>query len=179
MSEQQENTTVPIVSSAEKEVESLPKDTTSNIDNASSKASSSNTTKKRSRKRTSEEILQEIRKETEKEEPKSPKTEKNSSPPPPKKRVKVVASDDEEEEDSETPSFWRGAVAKPLLLAGLGGLTFFVNNWFSTSRPAQPQTSKQKYVQPAPVQKRTVAAQNVPTVPNSNPILPKIQGFSN
>ena len=91
----------------------------------------------------------------------------------------TVASDSDEEEDSETPSFWRGAVAKPLLLAGLGGATFFVNHWFktstATSRPTQPQTSKQKYV-PATVQKRTVAA---PHVPNSKANLPKIQGFSN
>lgn len=186
MSDQQNNTPAPLASSDEKGDVSPPSVTTKKTDKLSSKENSENITKKKRPKRTSEEILEEIRSEKKPEapvQPTSPLAQK-SSPPPPRKKVKVVASDDDEESEAETPSFFKGVVAKPLLLAGLGGLTFFVNHWFKTTTKTTPkpqyQHAKQKHLQPAaavfPKTNTTTAAPSY--VSNTPTKLPTIQGFS-
>ena len=170
------------VSNEEKEIEKVPSATTKNIEKTSLKENSSSTTQKKRKKRTSEEILEEIKKpkkEETKEEAKTPPP--NSPPPPPQKKVKVIATDDEDEDD-ETPSFWRGVIAKPLLLAGLGGLTFFVSNWFKTTTKATPKPQyvkqqPQKHVQPATVWKPQPAAP--PSFNHVQSKMPRIEGFSN
>ena len=181
MSDKPENPpAAPHVSSEEKETDKVPSDTTTDIEKTSSKENFTNTTQKKRKKRTTEEILEEIRREkTKKEEAKTPPP---NSPPPPQKRVKVTASDDEDDDD-EAPSFWRGAVAKPLLLAGLGGLTFFVNHWFKTTTKTTPKpqyvqpVKQQKHLQPAAAMWKQPAAP--PSVNNVQVKLPQIQGFSN
>lgn len=185
MSDQQNNTPAPLASSDEKGDVSPPSVTTKKTDKLSSKENSESTTKKKRPKRTSEEILEEIRSEKKPEapvQPTSPLAQKSS--PPPRKKVKVVASDDDEESEAETPSFFKGVVAKPLLLAGLGGLTFFVNHWFKTTTKTTPkpqyQHAKQKHLQPAaavfPKTNTTTAAPSY--VSNTPTKLPTIQGFS-
>ena len=74
--------------------------------------------------------------------------EKGESEPEPK-RVRVTTEQEEEEE----PSFFRGGLVKPLLLAGLASASFFVNNMYRTtvSKPSTvQQTHKKKVVQTMP-----------------------------
>lgn len=182
MSDKPETTlAAPHVSNVEKETEKVPSVTTKNIEKTSSKENSSDTIPKRRKKRTSEQILEEIRNEKKEETKEEVKTPPPTSPPP-QKRVKVTTSEDEDF-DEELPSFWKGVIAKPLLLAGLGGLTFFVSHWFKTTtkttpKPQYQHAKPQKHVQSAAAWKPQPAAPP-PSFSNVQAKLPTIQGFSN
>ena len=80
--------------------------------------------------------------EEEKEEKKTEKEEieeKVGSEPQPK-RIRVTSDEYEEEE----PSFWRGGLIKPLLIAGLASASFFVNTMYKTSVPKATPPIQQK-----------------------------------
>ena len=157
--------------------------TTSRTENESSKESSGGTTKRKRVKRTSQEILAELNRESKPAEKKQAPEKEEAAPAgeeeaeeAPVKRQRVTREPDEDDSEGEgSPSLWRGAVAKPLLLAGLGGLSFFVNHWFKTTVPkkkAPPHTPAEAVpAKPSP-QKKTALFNKRPGV------RPKIQGFT-
>jgi hypothetical protein len=86
-----------------------------------------------------EEITEEIKAETDKPKRKNqkrkPEKEEEGSA---EKRVKVVA-----EKETE-PSFFRGGIVKPLLLAGLASASFYVNHLYNTSAPKKKIPTKEE-----------------------------------
>jgi hypothetical protein len=70
------------------------------------------------------------------------------------KRVRITTEDDQTEQ--EEPSFWRGGLIKPLLIAGIASASFYVNNIYNTKKtiptPTQPPQKKKTIVPSNPVQ---------------------------
>ena len=54
---------------------------------------------------------------------------------PPTKRVKITKDDQTTE---STPSLWRGVVAKPLLLAAVSAVSFYINSVYNTNQSQTP-----------------------------------------
>jgi hypothetical protein len=78
------------------------------------------------------------------------KVEETLAEEPQPKRVRVTQEDPGEEEE---PSFFRGGLVKPLLLAGIASASFFVNNMYRTTvvKPSTvQQAQKKKVVQTMP-----------------------------
>ena len=80
-------------------------------------------------------------KQEEKQEEKPEELEPDD-PEPPNKRIRVTK---EPEQQQPQANFLRGALLKPLMLAGIGALSFYVNNLYSTSTPVvQPNKPAEK-----------------------------------
>ena len=58
------------------------------------------------------------------------------------KRIRITTQEEGDEE--EEPSFWRGGLIKPLLIAGLASASFFVNTMYKTSVPKAIPPIQQK-----------------------------------
>ena len=175
MSSPEENV-LPVKSEEKSPVETVDS-TTSSTEKESSKENLGNITKRKRVKRTSQEILAELNRESKPVEKKQEPEKEAGEEEAPAKRQRVTREPDEEDsEGEENPSLWRGAVAKPLLLAGLGGLSFFVNHWFKTTVPKKkppPHTPAEAVrVKPSPQQKSTLLFNKRPSV------RPHIQGFT-
>ena len=80
------------------------------------------------------EILKDIEIPEKKEvvEEKLPVPEEKEESEPPMKKTRITKDDDGTTTETPTPSWLRGAVVKPLLLALVASLSFWVNNFYQT-----------------------------------------------
>ena len=60
--------------------------------------------------------------------------EDESDEEPATKRIKIT----KDQPPESTPSLWRGVVAKPLLLAAVSALSFYINSVYNTNQPQTP-----------------------------------------
>jgi hypothetical protein len=73
-----------------------------------------------------------------------PKKPTENEEEPPTKRTRITKEDDCPTAH-ERPCWMRGAIVKPLLIAGVASLSFWVNNFYQTTRP--PPAIKKNTVQ--------------------------------
>ena len=100
--------------------------------------------KKKSYVKRKNEILKDIEEKKEVVEEKLPVPEEKEESEPPMKKTRITKDDDGTTTETPTPSWLRGAVVKPLLLALVASLSFWVNNFYQTHHQT-PVVKKNSY----------------------------------